>query len=103
MGLTITNEIYTDSGVTNQLYLNITRIDLIKDSTLQVHCQLYLKREARDLDPTNQVFTKQISRVFRFKYNDVTTDLFEIPVHAAIYAKIKSELEEQEYTVINEI
>lgn len=103
MGLTITNEIYTDSGVTSQLYLNISRIDLIKDSTLQVHCQLYLTREDRDLDPTIQVFTKQVSRLFRFKYSDVTADLFEIPVHAAIYAKIKSELEEQEYIVINEI
>lgn len=103
MGLTITNEIYTDSGVTGQLYLNISRIDLIKDSMLQVHCQLYLNREDRDLDPTIQVFTKQVNRIFRFKYNEVTADLFEIPVHAAIYAKIKSELEEKGYTVINEI
>jgi hypothetical protein len=103
MGLTITNEIYTDSGVTGQLYLNITRIDLIKDSTLQVHCQLYLNRESRDLDPTAQVFTKQVNRLFRFKYGAVTSDLFEIPVHAAVYSKIKSELEESGHIVLNEI
>lgn len=103
MGLIITNEIFTDSGVTNQLYLNISRIDLIKDSALQVHLQLYLNRESRDLDPLARVFTKQIERIFKVKYTEITAPLFELPIHEVIYAMIKSKLEEAGHSVIDEI
>ena len=64
MALIINNQISTDGGSTSEAYLNIQKIEIVKDGGLSVFLNLYLNEAARQADSNDKVTSRQVySRV----------------------------------------
>lgn len=100
MGLTITNEIFTDSGVTSELYINIYKIDIIKGSAIYADLGIYLNKDARLADTSNIAITKSVNKKFACKYPD---NINNESIYPVIYLKLKEYLELQNFTIVDDI
>ena len=103
MALIITNQISTDGGSTSEAYLNIQKVDIIKDSELSVFLNLYLNKTARQTDVTDVVKSRQVYSRVGIAFVDVSTDLTTDSIYSVVYSKIKAKLEETGLTVENDI
>ena len=58
MGLKITSELYTDAGVSSEVYVNIDSIKIINKDNLIVSLNNYLNKEARDENPRDTIVAR---------------------------------------------
>lgn len=99
MGLIITTEINTSGGSTSAGYLNISNFKVIKDSDTRVSLNLYLNKEARDIDPNDTVVSQAIIKRFGVAQEDLDT----ANIYISIYTKLRLILEEAGFTVEDDI
>jgi hypothetical protein len=102
MGLIITNEIYTNAGVTTALYININRFDINKDAMVFIATNLYLNKDARELNVGDTVNTRQVAPILRLDYLDIREQLKTLTIHEILYSKLKESLESQGHTVVDD-
>ena len=102
MGLIITNEIYTNAGVTSELYININRLDIVKNSMVFCAINLYLNKTAREENDADIVNTRQVSSTLNSNYLEIEDQLKTLTIHEILYAKLKESLEAQGHTVIDD-
>jgi hypothetical protein len=103
MALIITNEISTDAGLTSRLYLNIRRIEIIKNSILTVNLNRYLNKESREANEFDFINTRQIPNSLPIDSEEITDLISESAIYPLIYAKVKSFLETAGFTVEDDI
>jgi hypothetical protein len=103
MALIITNEISTDAGLTSELYLNIRRIEIIKNSILTVNLNRYLNKESRETNEFDFINTRQIPNSLPIDSEEITDLISESAIYPLIYAKVKSFLETAGFTVEDDI
>lgn len=99
MGLIITSEINTDSGTTSNAYVNLSRFDVMKDTGANAFVNLYLNKEARDIDAGNTCSSKVI--VKRFGIN--AEELDSSAIYNSLYARLRFILEEVGFIVEDDI
>lgn len=102
MGLIITDEIYTNAGVTSELYININRINIVKNAAIFSEVNVYLNKETRELSEGDIVNTRQVTPSIYFNYSEISEQLKSSTVHEILYAKLKESLESQGHTVIDD-
>ncbi len=68
MGLIITNEIYTNAGVTSELYININRIDITKNAMVFCAINLYLNKSVREENDADFLNTSLVSSTLHSNY-----------------------------------
>ena len=95
MAIKITNEIITDKGLTTELYINIDRVEFIKDTgDLVVGIQIY--KNQTDRQNGNPCRTFDFSKTYIFDYEIV--ELYDNAFITA-YNKLTTELN-KEYTTL---
>jgi hypothetical protein len=62
MGLKITTELYTDAGVSSEVYINIKSIEILNKDRLVVTLNNYLNHEARETSHLNTIMCKRLFR-----------------------------------------
>ena len=92
MGLIITNEICTDAGLTSELYLNIRRFEIVKDSVVVINLNRYLNKEARLANERDIVNTRQVRDILHINYSEIKDLINSSTLHEAIYTKLKESL-----------
>jgi len=110
MGLKITTELYTDAGVSSEVYINIKSIEILNKDRLVVTLNNYLNQEARSSSYQDTITCRRLfrsigillitkeseieespespSRQDDTEFNKLTS----MPVHAYVYSKIKEKL-----------
>ncbi len=99
MALIINDQISTDGGSTSEAYLNIQKIEIVKDGGLSVFLNLYLNEAARQANPNDKVSSRQIYSRVGLSMEDVSADLNSESIYTVAYSKIKSKLEGNGLTV----
>jgi len=99
MGLKITNEIYTNKGVTSEMYLNIENISLNKNNSILVFVNLYLNKNIRDVEKFNTVLSFDVKN--NLTIDVVITDLETNYIYDLAYTKLKEDLESKGFTVVD--
>ncbi len=102
MGLIITDEIYTNAGLTTTLYININRINIVKNSAIFSEVNVYLNKEARELSEGDIINTRQVAPSIYFNYSEISEQLKSSTIHEILYSKLKESLESQGHTVIDD-
>ena len=99
MGLKITNEIYTNKGLTSEMYVNIENIILNKNNHGSMIINKYVNKAARDANQfdTCQSFDIQNSLVLNLPVSGLSSTY----VYDLAYTKVKEELESKGLTVEN--
>ena len=99
MGLIITSEINTDSGITSEAYLNISKFEVFKDGGAKASFKLYLNKTTRDNDPSDTASSKIIFTKFKV----MSEDLDISAIYPSLYSRLKSLLELDGLTVEDDI
>ena len=90
MGLKITNEVYTNKGLTNEMYVNIQRININKQLKNSVSINKYLNKLAKDDNENNLCSCFDIPNIFIL---DLDIESLETNyVYELVYTKIKQTL-----------
>jgi len=106
MGLTITTELYTDAGPSNEIYVNIESVDFKRGKGISVKLNNYLDREARDLDPNLTVLCRKLFASIFFPIETGSPEFEEFTessIFAFAYSKVKAKLIESELSVEDDI
>lgn len=104
MALVIKDEIATSGGVTQNVYINIQKIVINTDQSIDVSINLYLDQDASLNNPASTVIVNGIPKRFGIKNvgSPSPFDLLQIdPVYDVCYDEIKSILTEKGYSVID--
>lgn len=97
MGLKITNQIYTNKGLTEEFYINVKNINIEKNNKVTVNTNNYAKKADRD---DNEMNTCQNFDISNFYYLDLNVqNLEENYLYSIVYEKIKEELVSKNLTV----
>lgn len=99
MGLIITSEINTDSGVTSEAYVNISKFEVFKDGGAKASFKLYLNKTVRDTDPSDT----SSSKIIFTKFKVMNEDLDISTIYPSIYTRLKTLLESEGLTVTDDI
>ena len=99
MGLIITSEINTDSGVTSEAYVNISKFEVFKDGGARVSFKLYLNKTVRDTNPSDT----SSSKIIFTKFKVMNEDLDISAIYPSIYTRLKTLLESEGLTVTDDI
>jgi hypothetical protein len=99
MGLIITSEINTDSGITSEAYINISKFEVFKEGGAKASFKLYLNKTIRDTDPSDTVSSKAIFTKFKVMNEDLDISA----IYPSIYARLKTLLESDGLTVTDDI
>jgi len=100
MGLKITNEIYTNKGLTQELYINVKSINVEKNNKTMVMTNQYVNKADRDQNEMNVCQTFDIPN---FYYLDLNVDnLSDNYLYTIVYDKIKEDLVGKNLTVVDE-
>jgi hypothetical protein len=103
MALIITNEISTDAGITSELYVNIRRIEIVKNSILTVNLNRYLNKESRENNEFDQIITRQIPVSLPINNEEISSEIGESSIYSLIYSKVKRFLEDSGFTVEDDL
>ena len=111
MGLKITDQIFTDSGETSEMYINIKNFEYKKDQeiglpqktdTLHIYINTYLNEADRIADSSNTARSKAVALQYSF-IDDGTIDDFKDNDNAFdfSYSLIKQELQSLGYNTVD--
>lgn len=103
MGLKITTELYTDAGVSSEVYVNIETIKIVKKNQLIVSLNNYLNRSAREANEKDTILCRQLyssicvpltieSRNPDSIDSTLFTELTATYIHEFAYSKVKEKL-----------
>lgn len=97
MGLKITNQIYTNKGLTEELYINIQKINIDKKNRHSVLISKYINKSAKDENEINFCQTFDLPNTFPLSLSmeELTSEF----VYELSYNKIKQILISKGYTV----
>lgn len=97
MGLKITNQIYTNKGLTEELYINIQKINIDKKNRHNVLISKYLNKSVKDENEMDICQTFDLSNGFplNLSMEELTSNF----VYELTYNKIKEILISKGYTV----
>jgi hypothetical protein len=97
MGLKITNQIYTNKGLTEEFYINVKKINIEKNNDAVVFTNNYTKKADRDGDEMNTCQNFDIPNVYYLGLN--VQNLEENYLYSIVYEKIKEQLVSKNLTV----
>ena len=105
MGLKITDQIFTDSGETSEMYINIKNFEYKKDQEIglpQKYINTYLNEADRIADSSNTARSKAVALQYSF-IDDGTIDDFKDNDNAFdfSYSLIKQELQSLGYNTVD--
>ena len=93
MGLKVTSQVYTNKGLTNEMYLNIQKISIDKNERNLVIINQYLNKDDRDENEYNICNSFDIPSIMMLDLNVVS--LSTNYVYVLVYTKIKEVLTEK--------
>ena len=114
MGLKITSELYTDAGVSSEVYVNIETIKIVKKNQLIVSLNNYLNKSAREDNERDTILCRQLYSSICVPLTSESddpdsidstlfTELTTTYIHEFAYSKVKEKLTGAGLTVEDEI
>jgi len=103
MALIINDQIFTDGGSTSNAYLNIQRVDMIKDGGLSIFLNLYVNEAARQANVHDVVKSRQVYSRIGLSMDEVSANLTSDSIYTVAYSKVKEKLEANGLTVLDHI
>ena len=100
MGLKITSTLHTSKGDTNEMYLNIDNIMLVKNYKESVRVNKYLNKATRDANVNNKCDCYEIQNNYQFDLPTSATTATNI--YDVMYTALKAELTTKGLTVVDE-
>ena len=106
MGLTITTELYTDSGVSNDVYINIESIKFEREHGVTLKLNNYLNKDTREKNKYDQIMCRRLYDTVLIKVENQSSDfnaLTSESIHSFSYTKLKEKLISDGLTVEDDL